>query len=46
MQRYPMTAKGAQDLREELDRLKRTERPAVITRHTERCVLCMGGLQV
>jgi transcription elongation factor GreA len=30
MQRYPMTAKGAEELRHELDRLKRIERPAVI----------------
>lgn len=30
MQRYPMTAKGAQELREELDHLKKIERPAVI----------------
>lgn len=30
MQRYPMTAKGAEELRIELDQLKRVERPTVI----------------
>lgn len=30
MQRYPMTAKGAEELRHECDRLKKIERPAVI----------------
>ncbi|NNM51202.1 MAG: transcription elongation factor GreA [Pseudomonadales bacterium] len=30
MQRFPMTSEGAQALREELDRLKMTERPRII----------------